>query len=220
LSGHLYKQLASENKPISNKAEQLSAQLLSNFLMRGYSIEEIKRFQVVLDKLFSSEIDSKEFRNEISKPYAEGGVGLWKKKAVRIADYLEQIINKRKDVDGIYKSLEKNPEIPIFDEIRHIREWLIEGYTGELTPWQVMSLDQVISDRIHNIIKPEEVPDLFDLSKNKFGVGLSFRAAHLMAEKLELILNTGEKPGNGQEENSSTNSSIAEDIANASLKKL
>ena len=220
LSGQLYKQLSSENKDVSAKAEQLSAQLLSNFLMRGYSIEEIKRFQVFLDKLFSSEIDPKEFRNEISKPFTEGGVGLWKKKAVRIADYLEQIMNKRKDVEGIYKSLEQNPEIPIFDEIRHIREWLIEGYTGELTPWQIMSLDQIISDRIHNTIKAEEVPDLLDLSKNKFGVGLSFRAAHLMAEKLELILNSAQDLSKKGGADSKIKDSIAEDIASVSLKKL
>jgi hypothetical protein len=30
---------------------------------------------------------------------------------------------------------------------------------------------------------------MLDLSSNKFGVGLSFRAAQVMAEKLELILN-------------------------------
>lgn len=219
LSGHLYKQLSSDNKPASAKAEQLSAQLLSNFLMRGYSIEEIKRFQTVLDRLFSSEIDSKKFRDEISKPFTEGGVGLWKKKATHIADYLEKIMNQRRDVESVYKSLEQNPETPIFDEIRKIREWLIEGYTGEITPWQIMSLDQIISDRIHNVIKPEEVSDLLDLSKNKFGVGLSFRAAHLMAEKLELILNSIEDPSK-KDNKGGNGDSIAEDIASVSLKKL
>lgn len=33
------------------------------------------------------------------------------------------------------------------------------------------------------------VVEVFDLSMSKFGVGLSFRASQLMAEKLELILN-------------------------------
>jgi hypothetical protein len=56
-----------------------------------------------------------------------------------------------------------------------------------------------------------------DLSKNKFGVGLSFRAAHLMAEKLELILNNGEESSKNV---GNTSSSPVEDIANDSLKKL
>ena len=223
LSGQLYKQLSSENKDkniTTTEVEQLSAHLLSNFLMRGYSLEEVKRFEEILNKLFGSKIDSKEFKNQISKSFAEGGVGLWKKKAIRITTYLEEIVNKRKDIESIYKSLEQNQEVPVFDEIQNIRKWLIEGYTGELTPWQIMSLDQVISDRIRNVITAKEVPDLLDLSKNKFGVGLSFRAAHLMAEKLELILNSSEDPSKKKVENVPAGGSIAEDIANVSLKKL
>lgn len=223
LSGHLFKQLSSdvkdEKKEIPN-GEQLSAQLLSNFLLRGYSMEEIKRFEEILNELFGEKISSKEFKNLINKPFSDGGVGLWKKKASSITLYLEDIISKRKDVESIYHLIEKNTEVPVFDEIHHIREWLIKGYTGELTPWQIMSLDQVISDRIHNVITVKEVPDLFDLSKNKFGVGLSFRASHLMAEKLELILNNNEDSLKKEEENNTNNVSTHEDIANNSLKKL
>ena len=218
LSGQLYKQLASENKNVPVKVEQLSANLLPNFLLRGYSLEEVKRFEEILNELFINKIDTKEFKDLIVKPFAEGGVGLWKKKAISIATFIEDIITKRKDIEAIYKSIEQNKEVPIFDEIQRIRKWLIEGYTGELTPWQIMSLDQVISDRIRNVITAKDVPDLLDLSKNKFGVGLSFRAAHLMAEKLELILDSTEDPS--KKEKNSAPSSLSEDIANVSLKKL
>ena len=218
LSGQLYKQLASENKNVPVKVEQLSANLLPNFLLRGYSLEEVKRFEEILNELFINKIDTKEFKDLIVKPFAEGGVGLWKKKAISIATFIEDIITKRKDIEAIYKSIEQNKEVPIFDEIQRIRKWLIEGYTWELTPWQIMSLDQVISDRIRNVITAKDVPDLLDLSKNKFGVGLSFRAAHLMAEKLELILDSTEDPS--KKEKNSAPSSLSEDIANVSLKKL
>jgi energy-coupling factor transporter ATP-binding protein EcfA2 len=219
LSGHLFKQLSSTDSAATkeNTVERISAKLLSNFLLRGYSMEEIARFEELLNGLFGSKIDAKEFKNLISKPFTEGGVGLWKKKATNIASYLEEIVNKRKDIEGVYHLIEKNTEAPIFDEILHVREWLIKGYTGELTPWQIMSLDQIISDRIRNLITAKEVPDLLDLSKNKFGVGLSFRAAHLMAEKLELILNNGEESSKNV---GNTSSSPVEDIANDSLKKL
>ena len=86
-----------------------------------------------------------------------------------------------------------NPEISIFDEIHKIRDWVVEGYTGELSTLQIASLDQVISDRIRGFIDSEKVVEVLDMSNNKFGVGLSFRAAHMIAEKLELILNDGAK---------------------------
>ena len=52
-----------------------------------------------------------------------------------------------------------------------------------------MAFDEVIFDRIRNFIPASKVVEILDLSNNKFGVGLSFRAAQLMSEKLELILN-------------------------------
>ena len=237
LSKNLFKQLSSTKtegnkgnkegeksaEKEGEKIEQLSAHLLSNFLLRGYTMEENQRFENILNDLFNEKIDVKKFKELISKPFDEGGVGLWKKKTESISAYLKEIMEKRKDIESIYHLIEKNPEAPVFDEIYHIRDWLIKGYTGELTPWQVMSLDQVISDRIHNLITEAQVPDLLDLSKNKFGVGLSFRAAHLMAEKLELILNNGTNIPPSTE-NSNSDSQIskesAEDIANVSLKKL
>ena len=192
ISNRLNKQLSTldkDNLPkdIPNK-EQMYAHLLANFLLRGYSQDEINRFELqVIERLFSR-IDKNEFYKQINKSYKEGGVGLWKKKAERVTDYLEEIIGKRKDLEGICVEIEKNPEISIFDEIHNIRDWLVEGYTGELNSSQITSLDQVISDRIRNFITREQVVELLDLSSNKFGVGLSFRASQILAEKFELIL--------------------------------
>ena len=192
ISGHLNKQLSSVSPDGSIKntpsGEHISAHLLSNFLLRGYSQDEINRFESFVNEIFLSKIDIKEFHKLINKSFKDGGVGLWKKKAERVANYLEEVINKRHDVGSICISIEKNPEVAIFDEIHNIRNWLMEGYTGELNPSQITTLDQVISDRIRNFISKEKVVELLDLSNNKFGVGLSFRAAQTIAEKLELIL--------------------------------
>jgi putative ABC transport system ATP-binding protein len=192
LSGHLNKQLSSVTTEVSKKdvisEEKMSAHLLSNFLLRGYSQDEIVRFESFVNERFSEKINSKDFNILINKPFKEGGVGLWKKKAERVTKYLEEIISKKNDIKEICNLIEKNSEVAIFDEVHDIRKWLLEGYTGELSPNQISSLDQVISDRIRNFISREKVVELLDLSNNKFGVGLSFRASEILAEKLELVL--------------------------------
>lgn len=191
LSKHLYNQISavSENTDGKEKKEEkISARVLANFLLRGYSMDEIRRFESFVNDRFDNKINKKEFCDLVDKPFKDGGVGLWRKKAVKVADYLESIIEKRKDVVHIYNTIEQNPELSIIDEIRSIRTWLIEGYTGKLSPLQTMALDQVISDRIRNFIPAEKVVEILDLANSKFGVGLSFRAAQLTAEKLELIL--------------------------------
>ena len=181
--------------------ERLTARILANFLLRGYSMDEIMRFESFVNDRFENKIDKKEFRKMVNKPFKDGGVGLWKKKAERVTKYLEEILDERKNISHIYEIIEKNPEMSIFDEIHNIRNWVLEGYTGQLSPVQAMALDQVISDRIRNFISAEEVVEILDLSKNKFGVGLSFRAAQLISEKLELILNgNDEKPENEEKD--------------------
>ncbi len=196
LSKHLYEQLSSVRSTSEKKSnsisieEKLSARVLANFLLRGYSMDEIRRFESFVNDRFDNKIDKKEFHNFISKPFKEGGVGLRKKRAEKVTDYLEGIIDKRKNVEHIYSIIDKNPELSIVEDIRSsIRSWLMEGYTGELSPSQTIALDQVISDRIRGFMPANKVVEILSISNNKFGVGLSFRAAQIMAEKLELILN-------------------------------
>jgi energy-coupling factor transporter ATP-binding protein EcfA2 len=209
LSKQLHDQLASSSdvSDTTYKEEKLSARVLANFLLRGYSMDEIRRFESFVTDRFNNKIDKKEFRKKINEPFKNGGVGLFKKKAERVADYLEGVIDKRKDVEHIFNTIEKNPEVSILDEIRNIRNWVMEGYTGNLSPLQITALDQVISDRIRNFISADKVVGILDLSNNKFGVGLSFRAAQLMAEKLELILNDDiAKPSEVEPKDSGDNS--------------
>ena len=188
LSKNLYKQLSAVTGNKGNTEEKLSARVLANFLLRGYSMDEIERFESFVNDRFKKKIDKKGFIDLLNKPFKDGGVGLWKKKSERVADYLEGVMDERKNILHIIDVIQKNPELPINDEILIIRNWIIEGYTGKLTQLQNAALDQVISDRIRGSLPAEKVVEVLDLSNNKFGVGLSFRAAQLMAEKLELIL--------------------------------
>ena len=196
MAEHLKKQISSvtgkgnedKNKKGKNNDEEISARILSAFLLRGYSLDEIKRFELIINDRFNEKITKKEFYTLINKPFKDGGVGLWKKKAEKVTDYVEGVIERRKDVSYIYSIVEKNPELSIWDEIQNIRNWVVDGYGGQLTQLQTMALDQVISDRIRGFIPPTKVVEILDLSNNKFGVGLSFRAAQFMSEKLETIL--------------------------------
>ena len=192
LSKHLNEQISSMSGDVDKKdipPERVTARILANFLLRGYSMDEIIRFESLVNDRFDNKIDKKEFIKVSSKSFKDGGVGLRKNKVEKVTDYIEGIINKRKDVERIYNFINESNELPIRDEINNIRDWLLEGYTGKLSNLQVLALDQVISDRTRGFIKSDKVVETLDLSNSKFGVGLSFRAAHLISEKLELILN-------------------------------
>ena len=199
LSKHLYEQLSAVSTD-ENKKEKLSARVLANFLLRGYSMDEIRRFESFVGDLFEKKLDLEEFSKLASKAYKDGGVGLYKKKSEKVTKYLESIMEKRSDVDHIYKTIEKNTEASVVDDVKNIRNWVMEDYGGKLTELQISAVDQVISDRIRGYMTPAKVVETINLSRNKFGVGLSFRAAQVMAEKLELILNNDDEEFNSYDE--------------------
>lgn len=190
ISRHLNEQLSAVStfSDVDNSKERVFTRILANFLLRGYSMDEIKRFEVFVDDLFDNKIDSNKFHQALSKSYKDGGVGLRKKKATNISKYVEEIIEKRKEVESISKMLHEDIRVSIIDKVSDIRDWLIVGYNGKMVQSQLEALSQVISDRIRGFIKPSEAAEVLDLSLNRYGAGLSFRASQLITEKLELIL--------------------------------
>ncbi len=190
LSKHVYEQLSSVSTFMEKEGaeERFPVRILANFLLRGYSMDEIRRFELIVNNRLDNKINKDEFYNSVHTSYKDGGVGLRSKKAKMVVDYLEEIIKKREEVRHILDLIKQNEEFPIIDMVNDIRNWLIEGYTGKLNEDQLESLDQVVSDRIRKFIPADKVAEILDLSVSKYGVGLSFRAAQIMAEKLELIL--------------------------------
>lgn len=183
LSSHVYKELYPELTSI-----EVMAKSLANLFLRGYSLNEVKRFEFFLTQRFNNKIDSDIFREVLDRPYKDGGIGLWKQKAVRISKMTEDLIENRKLLADLYKELEKNPENPLFEEVDKLRNWLLDEYKGKLNDLQKVQLAEIISARIKNVIDSESFLKTLNLSKNKFGVGLSYRASQKIAEKLESVL--------------------------------
>ncbi len=173
-------------------ATQIMAKSLSNLLLRGYSADEVKRFEFFLLQRLSDHIDGDVFREVLDRAYKKGGVGLWKGKAAKIGFIIEGIMQQRHTVEQVYAVLEKNPEAPLMDEAQKVRKWLLEEYEGKIDGQQQLRLDELIVERLRNIITSENFAQALNLSKNKLGVGLSMRSSNRMAEKLESILGGSE----------------------------
>lgn len=183
----MYKQLNPEAGEV-----QIMAKTLSNMLLRGYSVDEVKRFEFFLLQRIMEHIDEDVFRQVLDRPYRDGGVGLWKGKAAKIAFLVEGIMQQRHTVEEVYVMLEKNPESPLVEETQKIRRWLLEEYKGKIDAQQLLRLDEIIMERLRNIITPQHFAQILNLSKKKFGLGLSMRSSNRMAEKLESIVSGGE----------------------------
>ncbi|MBI5401086.1 MAG: ABC transporter ATP-binding protein [Candidatus Yonathbacteria bacterium] len=183
LTAHLYRQLYPESTP-----ERLMARSLSYMFLRGFSGEEIKRFELFLTKRLTGEINTITFIEFLDLPFKEGGLGLWKQRAQKIAYSVEEIATKRKTVDEIYQELEHDPETPLYEEVAKMRSWLLEDYRGLLSDVQLVRFDEAVEDRFRNIISPDNFRQVLELSKTDFGVGLASGTVRNVSERLETIL--------------------------------
>lgn len=183
LSEYLYKQLHPEVP-----TESLMARSLASMFLRGFSASEIKRFELFLSERLKGKIDSPTFIEFLDRPFKEGGLGLWRQRAIKIAETIDDLIYSRKQIGDIYAELEHNPETPLYEEIAKVRRWLLTDYTGSLSATENIRLDEAVEDRLRNIISPEHFRQVLELSRKEFGVGLAAGTARTIAERLESVL--------------------------------
>ncbi|MBI5147780.1 MAG: ABC transporter ATP-binding protein [Parcubacteria group bacterium] len=183
VSSYLYRELYPELG-----VSETSAVILANLFLRGYSVDEMKRFEFFLLRRMAGEMDGEAFKVNLDKPFREGGVGLWRQKAEKIARSVEEMIERKKEIEDVCEELERNPATPLYDEVKKIGDWLIEDYAGIVSDIQKIRLEEIISERIQNVISAEHFKRILNLSKGKFGLGLSLRATERISEKLEAIL--------------------------------
>ena len=182
---YLYGELGQKHKD-EPPTELVSAQVISNFLMRGFSQEEIKRFEDFLHQRLINTISAVDFHRALRRSYDKGGIGIWKIKADRLFDSVETIIKEKKDLKEILIHLEKNPETPIMDEVFDIRNWILLTLdTFKFSFERIDALDQVIADRLRGYITREQILPILTRSLEQSGVGLSLHVGMQIVEKLE-----------------------------------
>ncbi len=212
LSQKLYRQLAGSSQ--GKEGESIPAKVLSHFLMRGYSQEEVERFEKLLQKRMTGSLSKEDFYSEIDKPFRDGGVGFWKQKADRVSQYVEEIIAKRHDVEAVLKMIEENPELTITDEVNKIQDWLIQEYKGTFSIFQRMKLNECITKRLKGAFNASQFRDILKTSKHDSGVGLSYRASQIFSERLESLLLKGQ---NSKHENGSRATVPTSDAMNSTF---
>jgi putative ABC transport system ATP-binding protein len=163
-------------------------QSLSHLLLRGYSKEEMSRFQFYLSQRLNNRIGVFDFKNILDMPFKKGGIGLWRQKADKISNYVEDILSQRKKINDINLDLEHNPSSPLMNDLINMRNWLLQGYRGQVNEVQTLRFDEILYERLRNIITTSHFEKILNLPKSQFGVGLSLHTSQSIAEKLDLAL--------------------------------
>lgn len=191
LSPNMFHELYPDLKP-----DEIIVKTLAHLLLRGFSSDEIERFEGFLSDRFANKIDAETFEAFLDRPFRSGGVGLWRQRAASIAALAEDIHAERKKIEDVYHELEKHPETPLGHEILSLRTWAARDYHGQLDDIQLHRLDAAIIGRFRNSLSTEEFHEALYQSLQKGGVGLSMRAMQHISDNIESVLKIGkEKEG-------------------------
>jgi ABC-type lipoprotein export system ATPase subunit len=164
---------------------------LAHLLLKDHTKKEINRLSKLIEKRIRREIDEQKFIEFLDKPYSEGGVGLWKHRAEKIAHLVEDALYKRKEVKKLYKHFEENPMDPMDEELEKIVNWFIGQEKISLTLIQKIRLKEILYERLRNMITQDSFMKILDMPLSKGGVGLRVQSALKLSEKIEDFMKTG-----------------------------
>ena len=181
----------SENlsKELSPKTEtEKIALMLGTVFLKGFTREEVSRFEELVNKRLSMKIDVFEFFQTMNKPFKDGGVGLYSQTAHRISNYVEDIVVKRKEILTIIQKLKKNPQIVLIIEMNSLRRWLLLEYHGKIDQDTIEKFDEVLLGRLRETISQDDFKHILSLPKTDSGLGFTMHTTEHITTKLELIL--------------------------------
>lgn len=169
------------------KKEDLRIKTLTELLLKDYGIAERNRFAFYLKHRLENKLEKDEFRRLLDRPFLEMGVGLWRQTAKKISQITEEIIEKWQEVDKIIKGLEENPYGIKEFEKKSLRFWLTKDLPSVLTSEQKERLEELIDEKIRQIISWKVFEDLLSLPVERGGVGLGRKRTRQLAEKLRTL---------------------------------
>ncbi|MBU3925807.1 ABC transporter ATP-binding protein [Patescibacteria group bacterium] len=187
-SSYYYKKLFPE-LPVA----ETRAKTIAQYVLRGYSEEEIKRLEYFLIQLLKKQIDLDIFKAVLDRPYKNGGVGLWRQKAEKLTAEVEEMIKREESLKSLFERMNNNPNAPIKAEIEDIQNWLTKSFKGKMTAYQKLQISEIIEERLRNVINSDHFLKTLNLSKSLGGVGLKIGSSLKMKDKLESILGQKEK---------------------------
>ncbi len=165
-------------------------QLVHNALI-DLSDHQLKRMESIVENFLMHiySVDYDNLLDAFDKPLEEGGVGLDKRTAEKIAQKMIKIMD---EVKFLKKEEFDNDDYHTLDtsaEARHLRRYILNKYDILITNRdQLESLDASLEMRLTNVIDGERLSVILDKPLEEGGVGLDRRVVKKIVKEMELIM--------------------------------
>jgi putative ABC transport system ATP-binding protein len=175
-----------------DSVDTLRVKSLTNFLTQEYTFDQLNRLEKAVQLLIKGKIHKKLFIDALVKKYDDGGVGMDRKTAERMADVSVTIVTQAEDVrrfrsdnasDAAFFSQHKFAE--------RVREYLRTVHTLILTKGQEANLTTIIADRLAGVHGEKQFHQLLTCSIKEGGLALREDISDDIARYMEKLIALG-----------------------------
>lgn len=175
------------NLLIPFKAKEIVSEVLS-----GMTLEELASIEKKVENLLVTGVKGhmKSLIDYLDKPMEEGGLGMDKRTAEKIAEKTGNIIEEIKTLERQEYEMQKAREERFPEkEILEIRHYLFDLFDYQAEDVASLAvIDEAIRERLRNEVSRKQFQKKLDRPLKKEGAGMDKRIAKKMAKSLELLI--------------------------------
>lgn len=158
----------------------LNAARLLSYLELDLNPEEKEIFEREIKRFAARETTQENLFKVLDAPLKDGGIGLYKPVAIRLAQELNNILELSAI---IHKSVDKG----IKKKTEYVFNWLFADYGGKFSSQQEEIIKHAIHDKIKGLCSLKDFQSILDKPPAEKGAGLNEHTARNAAQKIGLI---------------------------------
>lgn len=175
-----------------DSVDTLRVKSLTNFLTQEYSFDQLVRLEKAIQLLIKGKIHKKLFIDALVKRYEDGGVGIDRKTAQRMADVSVSIVTQADDVHRFRK--DNQSDSAFFSQHKfaeRVQEYLLAHHRIPLTKAMAANLTTMIADRLSGVSGEAEFFDALGSPVRQGGLGLDADIRSDMSRYMEKLIALG-----------------------------
>ncbi len=164
-------------------AKQLNKQVMRTMDYLGFHLEslEFTRMEDAIRDYFAKKINKENLFKKFHQPLQDGGVGMYKQKAERMVEDIQEVY----EINSIVQGIKTDSKEIASTKIRYLTDWLLKSFHGHLNAEQIELVNKIVTGRVLGQYDNSKFEELLHQNQEHQGAGLNSHTAHNIAVKLE-----------------------------------
>jgi putative ABC transport system ATP-binding protein len=175
-----------------DSVDALRVKSLTNYLTQKYTFDQLVRLERAIHLLIGGKIHKKLFIDALVKKYEQGGVGIERAEAERMADIAVEIVQQADDVKRFRSG--NDSDAAFFAQHKfaeRVKEYLLEHHRISLTKAMDNNLTTLIADRLSGVEGENEFHSALECSIRDGGLNLNEKTSDDLSRYMEKLVALG-----------------------------